>query len=112
MSLTEILLSGILIMLVIIFHYNTSSSGRYMRYYDAVAHRLTKYLGQKTKAVTCSSGNQLTKEYRYVKINSGRVIKCLIKAGRELTSQSQAILQRRSRDAMRLAVVTLRRFKE
>ncbi len=111
MSLTEVLLLGILIMQVIRFHYGASSSGRYMKYYDAVAHRLTKYLGQKTKTVTCSSGNQLTKEYRYVKINSGRKIKCLIKVVKELISLSQGI-QRRSRDAMRLAVVKIRAFKE
>ncbi len=74
MSLTEILLLGILIMQVIIFHYGASSSGRYMKCYDAIAHRLIKYLGQKTKTTRCSSGHQLAKGYQCFRIYLGRII--------------------------------------
>jgi len=43
--MTDLLLLGILIMLILSFHYNTSSSGRYMKVYG---HRLPRYLGIKT----------------------------------------------------------------
>ena len=42
--MTDLLLLGILIMLIISFHYNTSSSGRYMKLYDILTHRVPKYL--------------------------------------------------------------------
>lgn len=44
----ELLLLGILIMQLISFHSTASSSGRYMRAYDALTHRLTKYMKDKT----------------------------------------------------------------
>ena len=60
----ELLLLGILIMQVLTFHYNTVSSGRYMKWYDAIVHRLTRYLGWKTKAVCCISAKRGIKETR------------------------------------------------
>lgn len=46
--MTDLLLLGILIMLIISFHYNASSSGRYMKYYDILRHKLPRYIGRKT----------------------------------------------------------------
>ena len=44
----ELLLLGILIMQILTFHYNTATSGRYMKYYDILVHRFPKYSRQKT----------------------------------------------------------------
>ena len=44
----ELLLLGILIMQVIIFHNHAPGSGLYMKLYDILSHRLPKYLGGKT----------------------------------------------------------------
>ena len=46
--MTDLLLLGILIMQVIIFHNYASGSGRYMKLYDILSHRLPKHLGRKT----------------------------------------------------------------
>ncbi|KKM15292.1 hypothetical protein LCGC14_1697540 [marine sediment metagenome] len=45
--MTDLLLLGILIMQVIIFHNNAPSSGRYMKLYDILTHRVPKYLNEK-----------------------------------------------------------------
>lgn len=42
--MTDILLLGILIMLIIMFHNNASSGGRYMKLYDLLMHRCPKYM--------------------------------------------------------------------
>lgn len=65
--MTDLLLLGILIMLIISFHYNTSSSGRYMKFYDILVHRLPKYLRKKT-ACECKIAFYVGKaNYRKVK---------------------------------------------
>lgn len=48
MSLIEILLLGILIMQMFIFHSNASGSGRYMKLFDFIVHRPTQYTERKT----------------------------------------------------------------
>ncbi len=45
----EFLLLCILLMQVLTFHYNASGSGRYMKLYDILSHRIIKYLGRKLK---------------------------------------------------------------
>ncbi len=45
--MTDLLLLGILIVLLLIFHNNASSSGRYMKLYDILVHRITKYIERK-----------------------------------------------------------------
>ena len=55
MSLTELLLLGILIMLIVLFHYNASSYGRYAKLFDYIVHRPTKYTERKT-VVLCKAG--------------------------------------------------------
>ena len=47
--MTDLLLLGILIMLILSFHYNTVSSGRYMKLYDILVHRIIKYLLQRIR---------------------------------------------------------------
>ena len=49
----ELLLLGILIMQIITFHYNASSSGRYMKYYDLIVHQLNRYLRHKAVVLSC-----------------------------------------------------------
>ena len=55
MSLVEVLLLCILIILIITFHYNASSSGRYMKLFDIIVHRPTKYAERKT-VILCKAG--------------------------------------------------------
>ncbi len=42
--MTDILLTGILIMMIINFHYNCDGGGRYAKLFDFFIHRPTKYL--------------------------------------------------------------------
>lgn len=51
--MTDLLLLGILIMQIITFHYNASGSGRYMKYYDLIAHQLNRYLRRKAWLGCC-----------------------------------------------------------
>lgn len=44
----ELLLLGILIMLMLLFHYNASVHGRYAKVFDFIIHRPTKYCECKT----------------------------------------------------------------
>ena len=71
----ELLLLGILIMQVLTFHYNTIGSGRYMKYYDAIVHRLTRYLTRKTIVGGCIIGRygkyQGTKQGRALWVHTG-----------------------------------------
>ncbi len=55
MSLIELLLLGILIMLIVLFHYNASVHGRYAKLFDILVHRPTKYAERKT-VVLCKAG--------------------------------------------------------
>ena len=43
----ELLLLGILIMLMLLFHSNASASGRYAKVFDFIVHRPTKYVEHK-----------------------------------------------------------------
>ncbi len=54
MNLIELLLLGILIMQVLSFHRSASSSGRYMKLFDIIFHRPTKYMERKT-VVLCKT---------------------------------------------------------
>ena len=49
----ELLLLGILIMQIITFHNNAPSSGRYMKYYDLIAHQFNRYLRHKAWLGCC-----------------------------------------------------------
>lgn len=62
--MTDILLLGILIMQIITFHYNSISSGRYMKYYDAVTHRLTKYLRREVVSLSVKAAKQSKKQIK------------------------------------------------
>ena len=63
----KLLLLGILIMQIITFHYNTVSSGRYMKVYDILSHRLPKYLTRKTVEVCCNGYSKGKESYHKVK---------------------------------------------
>ena len=58
--MTDLLLLGILIMMIVNFHYHASSSGRYMKVFDFCIHRPTKYTERKTVGL-CYKGYQKVK---------------------------------------------------
>ena len=53
MSLVELLLLGILIMQVAIFHSRSSDSGRYAKVFNFLIHRPLKYLERNIIAIYC-----------------------------------------------------------
>ena len=60
--MTDILLLGILIMLIISFHNKADSSGRYMKLYDILMHRCPKYMKHKT-CVLCKKAVSKNEAY-------------------------------------------------
>lgn len=57
--MTDLLLLGILIMLIINFHYNANAHGRYAKLFNFVVHRPAKYTERKSIIITKSSYHKL-----------------------------------------------------